>query len=101
MKEHVNGSPLQFERDVDHGLSQLVLTVDVLHAVGLIDDVDQVMGFGLAPEDLPGTCKQCPAILQEQGARLAHVEVRSASIVRIDPQEGRQSQEPVTRLAFP
>ena len=48
--EEFQGTPIAGPRDVDHGLPQLHFAVGMFEEVDLVDDIDQVLRFGNAPE---------------------------------------------------
>ena len=90
--EQVQGSPVPLQREVHHRLAELVLAIDVLHAVGLIHDVHQMDRFCGAPEHLAGARQERPSVAQPQGAGLAHIEMRATPVVRVQAQHGGQAQ---------
>jgi hypothetical protein len=65
-------------------LSELVLLVDVLHAVRLIDDVHEVPGLRHAPEDAADPGQQLPPGTDVPVGRLPDVEVGSLVVPGVD-----------------
>ena len=53
--EQAKRSPISIKCGVQHGLTELVLTVDIVRTIGLIDDIDQVNRFGYSPKDFIDT----------------------------------------------
>ena len=50
--EEIHRAPVARRAEPDHGLAEFVFAVDVFDQVGLVDNVDQVLGFRHAPEYL-------------------------------------------------
>ncbi len=60
--EEPEATPVTVKVEIDHGLAELVLAVDVLHGVVLVDDVDQVARLRDAPEHLVDPNDQVPPV---------------------------------------
>ena len=90
--EEIEGAPVADEGEVDEGLPELVLAIDVLHEVRLIDDVDEMAGLGDPPEhaaDADAKLRRLEHPLVEQ---LPHVEVRAPVVRGVESQERREQQ---------
>lgn len=94
-QKEVERAVFQYLGDAHHGLAQLVLAVDVLDQVGLIDDVDQVLGFGHPPEYLVDAGANLPAVGYVEVVELADISVGAFFVRAVDPQEGDDSQPPL------
>ena len=78
-------------------MTELVFAVDIFHRVGLIDDVDQVTGFGDSPEDLAHAHQQRPALGLVRPVELPNVRVGAVIVVSVPADEGDEGQ-PVEAL---
>ena len=91
--DDVERAPRSFEREVEHELAELVLTVNVLYRVVLIDDIDQVMRLGLSPKDLPHPGEHHPPVSEGERAGFTEVEVAPVAVVPVDSEVRAQSSE--------
>ena len=54
--------PIPKQREIDHRLTKLLLSIRIFNIVCLIDNVHQVPGFRNAPENLANTCSKFPGV---------------------------------------
>ena len=79
-------------------LAQLVFAVTVLDRIGLVDDVDEVAGFGHAPEHLDGAGLQRDRVATIAIIGLSNVEVRAFIIHTV--QSGPGDKHPLVTPVF-
>jgi len=79
------------EVEIDHRLAELLLGIGVVDVVRLIDDIDEVTGFGLSPENLAKTNHQIPVVGKVLPICLAQVEMCSPAVDVIEARIGNQS----------
>ena len=93
-RQHVEieRAPVADESEVDQRLADLVLAVDVLHQVRLVDDVDELVGLGDAPEHAADADPKLGLVEHPLVQQLPHVEARAPAVGRIEPQKRREQQ---------
>ena len=94
--EYFECAPVAEPGGVRHRLSQFGLSVRMLDEVDLVDDIDQVLRFGDAPEQLVDAQAQLPTALadfaEQQQVRFVHIEVGAARVGIVVAKEGRKSE---------
>jgi hypothetical protein len=70
---------------VDHGLPQLVLTVNILNKVRLVHDVHQMNKLRSSPEHLAHTNTKLPFLAKEQVIQLSNIEMSPFWICAVEP----------------
>ena len=90
--EEIQGAPVADEGEVDEGLPELVVAIDVLHQIRLVDDVDEMVGLGDPPEHAADAGAELRGVEHPLVEQLPHVEVRALLVRGIDPQEGGEQQ---------
>ena len=88
--EEIHHAPVADEGKVDERLAELVLSVDVLHEIRLVDDVDEVIRLGDSPEHPADADAKLRGVEHPLVQQLAHVEVGAFVVRGIEPQEGRK-----------
>ncbi len=88
----IEAAPIAEEREIDHGLAQELVAVDVFNRIGLVDDVHQMARFGDAPEHAMGADQHLPVHAAVAVMRFAHVEMRAPIIVEIETTERHEVQ---------
>ena len=58
----IKDTPIPYQRQVDHGLTQLFLSVRVFNVVRLVDYINQMLRFCDTPEHLADAGSQLPTI---------------------------------------
>src|SRR5690606_31687695 len=91
--------------EVHHGLAEVVLAVGIFHQVDLVDDVDQVNGFGDAPEHLVDPGPQLPVPFDAVPVEFADISVGALAVVLVPAQDGGEGEavavgEAVVELRF-
>ena len=90
--EQLEGAEVQLEREGDHGLAELLLAVQVLDAVGLVDDVDEVARLDHSPEHPVEADDERVTIRQVEPAGEPQVEVGALPVVGVDAKERSDGQ---------
>ena len=80
----IERTPITDQRQINHGLSQLILAVDIFDHVGLIDNIYQVLRFGHAPEHNVEADGQLPIIRRVHPFQFTDVEMSPLVITLID-----------------
>ena len=81
--------------DPDHWLSQPVLVVQILDCVGLVDDIDQMHGLGLAPEHRVDADREGPVALDQVQLGLAQVEMGTSVVDQVQSRERGDAQRKI------
>ena len=58
----IKDTPIPRQRQVDHGLTQLFLSIRIFNVVSLVDNINQMLGFCDTPEHLANAGSQLPTV---------------------------------------